>query len=262
MHQEHAIITRSEEIAANVFILQFDSENISRIARAGQFLNIKPDFSFDPLLRRAYSIHRVQGSQLEIVYSIVGKGSAIFAAKRPGDSLDILGPLGVPFHLDDDFQTGILVSGGLGIAPMPFLGDTLAGMGKEVVNIHGARTGAMIANDGRLLNPRYATDDGSFGFHGNVVQALEQYLEEAGDADVKVFSCGPNRMMEALGNFCTVRGLRLEVSLECQMACGIGICQGCPVEMKTGEKKYSLVCTHGPNYDINDIALESLPLLH
>ena len=69
-------------------------------------------------------------------------------------------------------------------------------------------------------------------------------------------------MLEALGEFCVLRGIPLEVSLECQMACGIGICQGCPVEMATGEKKYSLVCTHGPNYDIRDIRLESLPSLH
>jgi dihydroorotate dehydrogenase electron transfer subunit len=120
----------------------------------------------------------------------------------------------------------------------------------------------MIAADGRLINPIYATDDGSLGFHGNVVGALAAWLEEHAPSSVRIFACGPNRMLMALGEFCEKRGLPLEVSLECQMACGIGICQGCPVEMATGDRKYTLVCTHGPNYDFGDIVLESLPSVH
>ena len=92
--------------------------------------------------------------------------------------------------------------------------------------------------------------------------ALAAYLDEASPDSPRVFACGPNKMLSALGEFCSSRGLSLEVSLECQMACGIGICQGCPVEMAGGDRKYTLVCTHGPNYDINDIHLESLPSVH
>jgi len=262
MFQENVIILQSRRIADNVHTLEFESERIAGAARPGQFLNIKPDSSLDPLLRRAYSIHRIEGNRIEIVYNVVGKGSAIFAAKRPGDTLDVMGPLGVPFHYEGEYRTGILVSGGVGIAPMPVLGSALAAMGKDVVNIHGARSVGMIADDGRLINPRYATDDGSIGFRGNVVGALAAYLDEEAPDSPRVFACGPNKMLSALGAFCSSRGIPLEVSLECQMACGIGICQGCPVEMATGDRKYTLVCTHGPNYDINDVLLESLPSVH
>ena len=75
--------------------------------------------------------------------------------------MDILGPLGTPFHLEGEYSRAVLVSGGVGIAPMPFLSDWLLKQGKHVVNIYGARTAAMIAADGRLHNPRYATDDGT-----------------------------------------------------------------------------------------------------
>jgi dihydroorotate dehydrogenase electron transfer subunit len=262
MFQETVTILESRQVADNVHTLAFASEQIARATRPGQFLNIKPNSSLDPLLRRAYSVHRIEGDRVEIIYNIVGKGSAIFASKRPGDPLDVLGPLGVPFHYEGEYATAILVSGGVGIAPMPVLGAALELLGKRVINIHGARTAGMIVNDGRLIDPRFATDDGSLGFRGNVVGALEHYLEQEGDSDLRLFACGPNRMLSALGGFCNARGIPLEVSLECQMACGIGICQGCPVEMGTGDRKYTLICTHGPNYDFRDIILDSLPSVH
>jgi len=262
MHQQHVPITRSQQVAQNVYVLEFQSEAIAAEAIPGQFLNIRPSRFYDPFLRRAYSIHRVMGDRLEIIYNVVGKGSALFAEAKVGEMMDILGPLGTPFHLEGEYDRAVLVSGGVGIAPMPFLGDWLTKQGKQVVNIYGARTAAMIANDGRLPNARFATDDGTLGFHGNVVRLLERYLAEAGTEGLRAFACGPNKMLMALGDFCQLRGLPLEVSLECQMACGIGICQGCPVEMATGERKYTLVCTHGPNYDFNDIRLESIPDVH
>lgn len=262
MLQHLAPITRFEKVADNVFTLEFESPDIARLVEPGQFLNIKPGTSFDPLLRRAYSVHRVRGSRLEIIFNVVGRGSAIFAGRRPGDLLDVLGPLGVPFHLDGDYSSAVLVSGGVGIAPMPILGEALAARGVRVVNIHGARTAAMLIDDGRLIDPVFATDDGSRGTHGTVVDALAGFVTDHPGEPFRVFACGPNRMLEALGAFCSTHGIALEVSLECQMACGIGICQGCPVEMADGPRKYTLVCTHGPNYDFDDIVLSSLPSVH
>jgi dihydroorotate dehydrogenase electron transfer subunit len=263
MLQHLAPITAFEQVADNVFTLEFEAEPIARRVEPGQFLNIKPDGSLDPLLRRAYSVHRVRGSRLEIIFNVVGKGSSIFARKRPGDLLDVLGPLGVPFHLDGAYDTAVLVSGGVGIAPMPILGEALAARGTRVVNIHGARTASLVVNDGRLIEPVFATDDGSLGIRGNVVGALGAWLEGNDAGRVRVFACGPNRMLEALGAFCQTRSIPVEVSLECQMACGVGICQGCPVEMAPGSpRKYTLVCTHGPNYEFGEIVLSSLPAVH
>ncbi len=278
MYQDIATVLRTTQVAENVYTIEVASESIARSVLPGQFLNIKPDRSFDPLLRRAYSVHRVRGDVLEVIFNVVGAGSAILAAKRPGDEVDLLGPLGVPFHIDGDYNRAILVSGGVGIAPMPILSDALLAAGKDVVNIHGARRRSLVADDGRLVNVRYATDDGSLGMKGTVVDALDAYFAEGNSGDeisgdeisgdripgnrIRLFACGPNKMLGALGNYANARSLRLEVSLECQMACGVGICQGCPVEMATGGRTYTLVCTHGPNYDFNDIVLDSLPSVH
>src|SRR3954469_22442210 len=98
MFQETVIILRSAQVADNVYTLEFASERIAGATRPGQFLNIKPGSSFDPFLRRAYSVHRVWEDRVEIIFNVVGKGSAILAAMRSGDALDVLGPLGVPFH--------------------------------------------------------------------------------------------------------------------------------------------------------------------
>ncbi len=260
--QHRASVTSYDQVADNVFTLRFHAPRIASETRAGQFLNIRPDIGFDPLLRRAYSVHRVIGQEVEIIFNVVGRGSAMLAERREGDVVDILGPLGVPFHLDGTYRRAVLVSGGVGIAPMPILSETLLARGVEVVNLFGARCAAMIPGDGRLPNARYATDDGSQGMRGTVVDLLAAFTDENGISSTRVFACGPNPMLLALGAFCRDRSLPLEVSLECQMACGIGICQGCPVEMRTGSARYTLVCTHGPNYDFEDIMLESIPSVH
>src|SRR5205085_7763665 len=105
MFQETVTILRSAQVADNVYTLEFASERIARATRPGQFLNVKPDNSFDPLLRRAYSVHRVREDRIELIFNVVGRGSAILAAKRPGDPLDVLGPLGVPFHYEGEYDT-------------------------------------------------------------------------------------------------------------------------------------------------------------
>ncbi|MBL0332153.1 MAG: dihydroorotate dehydrogenase electron transfer subunit [Chlorobiota bacterium] len=258
MHQENSKVTYIKQIRSNVFVLRFYSPIISSKSLPGQFLNIKVDESNDPLLRRAYSLHNIYDNDVEIIFNVVGKGSKILSNKKIGDSIDVIGLLGVPFNTSSTFETGILVSGGLGIAPMPITAKSIIANEKKIVNIHGARTEDMLINDGRLLNPVYCTDDGSIGIKGNVVFTLNKYLNENDLGVVKVFSCGPNRMIMALGNYCLLNNIEIEVSLECQMACGIGICQGCPVEMTKGEKRYSLVCTQGPNYNFKDINMESL----
>lgn len=270
MYQEFCRVTANNKLKQNVFVLRFHAPHISRNTKPGQFLNIKVSDNFDPLLRRAYSVHQVVGEDIEIIFNIVGKGSALLAQKQTGDLLDVLGLLGVPFDTNSNFGTAILISGGLGVAPMPITAANILKQNKKVVNIHGARTKEMLIDDDRLHNPIFCTDDGSAGVQGNVVSTLDKYLasylaennispdNKNSFSEFKIFACGPNQMLIALGEYCLDKKLELEVSLECQMACGVGICQGCPVEMLTGEKKYSLVCTHGPNYNYKDINIKSL----
>jgi dihydroorotate dehydrogenase electron transfer subunit len=242
-----------EKVADNIFVLTFHSPELSPLIRAGQFVNIKVDTRNDPLLRRPFSVYRTDGSNIQIIFNVVGKGSSVLHRKEVGERLDVLGPLGVPFSLAaDDFETAILVGGGLGIAPLPIATETLNRYSKRIVTFIGARTAAQLVEE-HLENVHVATDDGSRGFHGTVVDLMKAECAKFFGKRVKMFACGPTSMLRAVAEFALQSNLPCEVSLEGPMACGFGICQGCPVELREGERKYALMCKDGPTFDIRKI---------
>ncbi len=255
MYLEDAKVVHREQRADGLFAITVHSPRVARETRAGQFLNVRIETSAAPLLRRPFSVSRTEGDHLEILFNVVGRGTQILASKQPGDRLNILGPLGVPFRTEGKYDLAVIVAGGLGVAPFPMLTDALEKSGKKLVTFLGARTGAQVTEK-HLVNVRVATDDGSSGYHGTVVQLLEKYWDSEETGNPKIFGCGPTRMMKALSDFATSRKIECELSLEGDMACGVGICQGCPVERTSGGKKYSLVCVEGPTFNCNDVLLK------
>jgi dihydroorotate dehydrogenase electron transfer subunit len=242
-----------QQYSKDIFILSFVAPAIARALRPGQFVNIKVDDGLSPLLRRPFSAHRIERDRIEVLFDVVGKGTAILSQKRPGDLLDVLGPLGVPFDLErQDFSTAILVAGGLGVAPFPLVSDFLRRGAKQVVTFLGGRSSSVIV-DVHLENLLVATDDGSRGFHGNVVDLLKETMAKRAFILPRIFGCGPTPMLRALSAFALEHQIPAEVSLEGPMACGIGICQGCPVELTEGG--YALMCKDGPVFDVRKILL-------
>lgn len=253
----HQLLTvhRVQHLTKNIFILSFDAPAIASTIRPGQFLNIKVDEGISPLLRRPFSVYRTEGDRVEVLIDVVGKGTAILSRKRPGDPLDVLGPLGVPFSLaGEGYSTALLVGGGLGVAPLPLLTDFLRREGKKVATFLGARSASMLIA-AHLENLSCATDDGSRDFHGNVVDLLKTTMAQKNFKHPRIFGCGPTPMLRALAAFAIERQIPAEVSLEGPMACGIGICQGCPVERKGTQKTYSLMCKDGPVFNVRDIVI-------
>jgi len=106
-----------------------------------------------------------------------------------------------------------------------------------------------------MKNVHECTDDGSVAFKGNVVQLLEKYFDKIDLKTTKVFGCGPNAMLRSLKDFCLKNNLNCEVSTECAMACGFGICQGCPIESTHQSDTYLLVCKDGPVFNIKDVVI-------
>jgi len=247
------VIDRSE-IAEGVFVVRLRSQHLTEHASPGQFVNIRCGDGCLPLLRRPFSISRVEGDMLELMFNVVGQGTRMLASRKSGDFVDVLGPLGVPFAVKGDFETALLVGGGLGAAPLPFLTDQLVRGKKRVHTFLGARTASQLTEK-FLVDVHVSTDDGSRGFHGTVVDELKQYLSENKLEKTKIFGCGPTRMLKALAEFADSVGIECELSLEGDMACGMGICQGCPVERSDGKKKYSLVCVEGPTFNSHDIVI-------
>lgn len=242
-----------KEIQKDIFLQKIYSPEIARQIKPGQFLNIRVSETVSPLLRRPFSICDVEGDYIFIMFNIFGEGTRILSHKHSGDTIDILGPLGNGFNLDDDFDLAVIVAGGLGSAPFPFLTRLLAWK-VEIVSFIGGKTKDDVITY-NLLNTQTATDDGSLGFPGNVVQLFEKNINSLNGKKVKVFGCGPNAMLRALKEVCITHNINCEVSTECAMACGFGICQGCPIESTQQSDKYLLVCKDGPVFNVKDVVI-------
>ena len=241
------------EINKQIFLLKIFSPEIASIIKPGQFLNIRVSESVYPLLRRPFSVCDVDGEHIYILFNIMGQGTNILAHKPKGSEIDILGPLGNGFNLTGNFDNAVIVAGGLGAAPFPFFTRELKGK-KELFSFIGGRTKNDVITY-KLQNVKEASEDGSVGFRGNVVQLLEENITTLKSKKIKIFACGPTAMLKSLKDFCLKNDFECEVSTECAMACGFGICQGCPIESTEDNDKYLLVCKDGPVFNIRDVVI-------
>jgi len=255
MVQQVCLVQSCHEVAAKTFLLRFNSPEIAASAEPGQFVSILAAESGEgPLLRRPFSISRIEDNIVELIFHVVGIGTNLLSRKQLGDWVDVIGPLGQPFHRNAEYETALLVAGGIGVAPFPFLTDDLVKRGQRIETFVGYRNAGQVFTD-HLQNVRIATDDGSDGFHGNVVQLLEASLIQNNFGKVKIFACGPTVMLKALTELAQRMNVCCEFSLEGQMACGFGICQGCAVERKESAAKYALVCKDGPAFLSTEVNL-------
>jgi len=236
-----------------------------------------------PLLRRPLSLAgRRDGADgatdIEIIYRTVGTGTHWLATVGCGAVLSVLGPLGRGFGLDPARPRAALVGGGVGLPPMLYLAGTLVQAGKTVTAFAGARSAALLplrpgrrpaGTDGKPApcvaefdragaEAVVATDDGSLGVAGLVSEPFVRWLDQQDNPaeQVKVYTCGPEPMMQAVAEACTRRGVPCEVSMERHMACGMGTCQSCICTLRTdaeGGRQYKLCCTDGPVFDAEEI---------
>lgn len=243
------------QVGPAIHLLTLGSPDIASRARPGQFVNIRVSDQPVPLLRRPFSVCTATSSEFSVIFNIVGVGTRMLAEKRPGETLDVIGPLGHPFAVDGAFSTAIVAGGGLGVAPLPLLAGALRSLNKQVQIYLGARTRSHLMT-ALFDHAEVATDDGSAGYHGTVVDLLRDRLQTASPVSPKLFACGPTPMLKRIAALALELGIWCEASLECVMACGIGLCQGCPVERIGGPGKYSLVCTEGPVFETRTIRFE------
>ena len=217
---------------------------------------VRPERGFDPLLSRPFSIFSADEGRFRILYSIVGRGTAMLARQRPGDRLVVLGPLGQGFSREHFGQRSILVAGGIGIAGLRHLALELAESGSASTLLYGARTAeAVVASDEfrRLgVDVQIATDDGTDGHHGFVTDLLVRLLEGAAGEPV-IYACGPSPMLRLVREVAIASSVRCELAMEAHMACGFGICLGCAVPSATAPGSFRLVCTDGPCIEAREV---------
>jgi len=200
-------IIKNYKIKENYFKIVLSNPYLAKNSQPGQFLNIKIDE--DIFLRRPFSIHRVKGNNLEILYEVVGKGTETLSKKKKGEYLDVIGPLGNGFNYQlpiTNYQLPILVAGGIGVAPLAFLAQKL----KEIPNsksqipivLIGAKNKNKILGEEEFkrwgFEVKIATDDGSRGFKGNVSDLLKHILSTMNYELSTIYACGPYPMLKEI----------------------------------------------------------------
>jgi dihydroorotate dehydrogenase electron transfer subunit len=233
------------------FLFSVEAPAVGRGARPGQFVMVKVEEGTSPLLRRPLGIHDADEGGIELFFKVAGAGTRILSRKRPGDPLDIVGPLGKGFTVGDGLRgkRAYLVGGGRGIAPLFFLARALAAAGALPTVFYGGLTVADVPLRDKFEQAGFelhcSTDDGSFGFSGFVTALVERELIRA-RPDI-VFACGPDPMMKALASITAKRGVPAEFSLESIMGCGIGACWGCVHRIRDGTGDgWVKICEEGP----------------
>ncbi len=262
IYLEQAPVYSNDEIAQQIFELQLKTPSIAREHQPGQFINIQTNPQGLPLWRRPFSIARISGDIIEIIYKAIGMGTKQMAAFQPGDTADIIGPLGNSFTVDIEAgATPLLIGGGLGFAPLIILRDYFVNQGISPVLFMGAVTKEEhYYLDDSAAELYLTTDDGTLGSQGLVTDHLQRYLDESDEHQRFVaYSCGPEPMMAQVASVCQAHNIPLELSIEREMACGIGLCQGCAIEQKPPHKKYALVCKDGPIFNAEMLAFTDQP---
>ena len=254
-YKETAVILEQREISDQIYSLWLHADDIVREARPGQFVSV---YCRDEsrLLPRPISICELdkESGRLRLVYRAVGAGTQEFSGYGPGETLELIGPLGNGFPLDKGYEKPLLIGGGIGVPPMVELAKWLPG-DKAIVS--GYRNGDLFLKEELSRNAALyvATEDGSAGTKGNVLDAVRENRIEA-DA---IFACGPAPMLRALKAYAAEQGIDCYLSLEERMACGIGACLACVCTSKDVDAhtnvKNKRICKDGPVFAAEEIEL-------
>ncbi len=258
------------------YLLRIRAPECARRAVPGSFVHLRCDARLP--MRRPLSIMRAdpRNSWVELLYKSVGEGTRALTAKRPGQRLSLLGPIGTAFTAHPARTRPLLIGGGVGIPPMIFLADTLrydktrsplAILGSEVPFPFRAQPSQLIVPglppeaiaampllDDWGIPSRLASLQGYPGcFEGYVTDLARKWLEnlqEAARNQVEIFSCGPHAMLQAVAGLAREFDLPCQVSLEEFMACAVGGCAGCVVRVQTPDgPAMKRVCVDGPVFD-------------
>ena len=251
-----AVVLQNRKLEDGIFDMCLSAPEIASEVKAGQFVNLYTGKG-ELLLPRPISIceYDKEKETLRLVYQVVGKGTALFSNLQTGDSIKVLGPLGNGFSYTKSPQNHVLIGGGIGVPPMLQLAKELNG---EVQVFIGAKSRPILTQDFQNygVSVSVATDDGSVGFHGNVVSLLRTCAIQPS----QVYACGPTPMLRAVASWAHEKQLCAQLSMEERMACGIGACVGCAVKIQregAQDWQYLKVCKDGPVFLSSEVVWDA-----
>jgi ferredoxin--NADP+ reductase len=250
-------IVDSKEIAKNVFLQRIQAPRIARKRKAGQFLVIRRGELSERIPLTIVDSEPDEGT-VTIIFQAVGKSTAEIAGLKAGDSLlDVVGPLGLPTHVDN-LGTVVGIGGGIGAAPLLPIATAFKRAGNRLISIVGARTKELLILEEEMKaisdQITVTTDDGSYARKGFVTAALQELI----DAGTKIDLCiaiGPVPMMRAVSEVTRPHRIKTVVSLNPIMVDGTGMCGGCRVKIG-GQVKFA--CVDGPDFDAHQVDFDDL----
>jgi dihydroorotate dehydrogenase electron transfer subunit len=277
--QTPAEVISNREIGPELYWIDLHAPDVARHAHPGHFVHlIVSDCSGNtrypawmrhtPLLRRPFSIAECDTATgiFGLIYRVVGGGTQELAMRRPGQRVDVLGPLGRPFEPIRSDRPAVMIAGGVGVAPFFFLTARALQSGQagpeDMLMLFGAATAALLSGQEKFRDMgvpvRPATNDGSLGHRGFVTELLEQTLREE---QRYMYVCGPTPMMRRSQTLARQYGMDGQVSLEGIMPCGVGVCMACVIPCRNPERpestsRYERVCDTGPVFDIREVIFE------
>ncbi|MGB5986075.1 MAG: dihydroorotate dehydrogenase electron transfer subunit [Desulfobacterales bacterium] len=254
----------NEPLGAGYYRLGLRCQGDLSSARPGQFIMLQVAEGKDPLLKRPFSIHRLSQSyrpaEMEILYKTVGRGTHLMRRLAPGMGTEILAPLGRGFKVPLGLKRIYIAAGGIGVAPMGFLVDSLISRGYSPRQLHiflGARSREDLigAEDFRRqgLRVHLTTDDGSAGDQCLITDPLAGAVRS--ERPDLLLACGPNPMLACILGIAETHQLSCQVSVEAHMACGVGACLGCAIPSRGLDRAYLHVCLNGPVFPAEQIKI-------
>jgi len=249
---ERVRVLANNRVAPGVGLLVLEAPRTAPEVRPGQFVHLRVAQGTDFILRRPFSVHRTEGFTLEILYQVLGTGTRAMSLLDRDAFIDLVGPLGCGWRVPEGIAHALIVTGGLGAAPLGMLAEELAAAGVAVTVAMGAPSAERLV--GRTLfesvarRVEVATDDGSSGEHGFVTGPVERLLAQA--SFDQIYACGPEVMQRIVAGMAAKAETPCQVSLERLMACGIGACLSCVVSTREGLKR---ACVDGPVFNAEDV---------
>jgi dihydroorotate dehydrogenase electron transfer subunit len=247
-----------KEIARSIYELTLQGELVDEMNQPGQFVHIKATDGFDPILRRPISISSINknNKSFTMIYRAGGKGTNLLAKKAINQTVDVLGPLGNGFPVEEaeEGSTILLVGGGIGVPPLYELSKRLNSRGTTVIHILGFQSSKDVFYEREfsiLGETCITTADGSHGHKGFVTDLMKELNEDY----QSIYACGPTLMLRALEAGYSHK--KLYVSLEERMGCGIGACFACVCHTADDPSGYSYkkVCSDGPVFRAGEVII-------
>ncbi len=239
-----AHVKRIEKVSKSTYFIEIEPREKQEI-KAGQFISVYCD---GLTLRRPFSVFSNNNGNIGILFKERGKGTAYIKSLKEGNDIDIIGPLGKGFSIKP--QKALLIGAGIGIAPMAFLKEKLDKIGAESLLAAGFLNKDEIPSN--VYPQKIYTDDGSYGEKGSILNYLGLLINEF--KPEIIYACGPQIVLKSVSRIAQEYNIQCEIAMEKVMACGIGVCRGCVIDIKKdGKVVNATVCKDGPVFNGNEV---------